>query len=123
CMDTHDLDDPVAMYLREAASIEPLSKAEETELFQRLGHSGNWDEDAETAARRLIESHLQLVVAIAERHSSAGIPMLDLIQEGNLGLLNAVRSFAEKPSGEFSAHAAACIDDAILKFIAESKTK
>jgi RNA polymerase primary sigma factor len=120
-MDTHDPDDPVAMYLREAASIESLSKAEETDLFQRLGHSGNWDEKAETAARQLIESQLRLVVAIAERHSSSGIPMLDLIQEGNIGLLNAVRSFAEKPRGEFSAHAAACIEDAIAKALAKSK--
>ena len=120
-MDNHDPNDPVAMYIREAASVEPLSKAEESELFQRLGRSGNWDDEAENAARRLIESHLRLVVTIAERHSSCGVPLLDLIQEGNIGLFDAVKRFAVNPSGEFSVYAAACIEDAIANAVAKSQ--
>jgi RNA polymerase primary sigma factor len=108
-------DDPVKVYLHELALIEPLTKDEETSLFQRLR---NRDEHAE---RRLIESKLSLVVSIAERHSHAAIPMLDLIQEGNLGLFNAVKTFAGSGSEDFSVHAAACIEDAILKAIPGSK--
>ena len=108
-------DDPVKMYLHELALIQPLTKDEETKLFQQLRHR---DEHAET---RLIESRLSLVVNIAERHSAAGIPMLDLIQEGNLGLFNAVKTFAENGSDDFSTHAAVCIEDAISKAIAGSK--
>jgi RNA polymerase primary sigma factor len=116
--------DAVAIYLRELASVEPVSTAEETELFRRLGASDNWDGEAENVARRLIESYLRVVVPIAERHSAiSGIAPLDLIQEGNIGLFNAVKAFAKKPSGEFSAYAMACIEDAILKAVAESKQR
>lgn len=121
-MESRDPNDPVTMYLREAASAEPLSNVEQAELFRRLGVSGDWDDDAQVYARRLIEAHLRLVVPIAERHSSSsGISVLDLIQEGNIGLLNAVKAFAKKPSGDFSAYAKACIEDAILKAVAGSK--
>jgi len=111
-------DDPVKMYLQELALIQPLTKDEETKLFQQLR---NRDKDAEMAERRLIESKLSSVVNVAERHSGAGIPMLDLIQEGNLALFNAVKTFAENSSDDFSTHAATCIEDAISKAIAGSK--
>ncbi|MGO9863567.1 MAG: sigma factor [Terriglobales bacterium] len=62
-----------------------------------------------------------LVVSLAQKHSAAGVPMLEILQEGNIGLMNAVRSFAERPIGDFSAHAAACIEDAIKKYLGESK--
>ena len=114
-MEIHGPDDPVAMYLREVASVGPLPKEEETELFRQLGNSGKWDERQENVARRLIESQLALVVSIAERHSSSGLSMLELIQEGNIGLMKAVSSFAERPVGEFRAHAAACIEHAITR--------
>ncbi len=120
-MDNHDPDDPVAMYVREISNVEPLTKEEETKLFRELGHWGDWDEQRENVARRLIESQLVLVVSIAQKHSAAGVPMLDLIQEGNIGLMNAVRSFAERPIGDFTAHAAACIEDAIAKALGKSK--
>jgi len=93
---------------------------EETKLFRELGNSGDWDEQRENVARRLIESQLMLVVKIAQKHSASGVPMLDLIQEGNIGLMNAVRSFAERPIGDFTAHAAACIEDTITKAVGES---
>jgi RNA polymerase primary sigma factor len=115
-MDHYDPNDPVAVYVREVGTVESLTKAEEAKLFGELGHSGARDEQRENvAARRLIESQLMLVVNIAEKHSASGAPLLDLIQEGNIGLMNAVRSFAESPIGDFTAHAAACIEAAIAK--------
>lgn len=117
-----DPNDPVAIYLREAASAEPLTAAEEAEIFRRLGTSYDWDGDPENAARRVIESHLRLVVSIAERHAaSSDVSLLDLIQEGNIGLLNAVKTFAQKPSGVFSVHASGCVEDAISKAVEQSK--
>jgi len=120
-MESHDPDDPVAVYILEASKVEPLTKVEETKLFQEIGHWGNWDERGESAARRLIESRLMLVVRLAQKHAAAGVPMLEVMQEGNIGLMNAVRSFAERPVGDFSAHAASCIEDAIKRYLGESK--
>jgi RNA polymerase primary sigma factor len=120
-MEQHDPDDPVAVYLREVSKIEALSKDEETELFQELGGKGDWDETREIVARRLIESQLALVVSVAQKHSASGVPLLELIQEGNIGLMNAVRSFAERPIGDFSAYATTCIDEAITKTLGRSK--
>jgi len=109
-------DEAVAMYLREVATVPQLTKDEETELFRQLGSSGNWNEHQENVARRLIENHLALVVDIARRHVSSGIlSLLELIQEGNCGLMTAVESFAKTPTGEFSAHAAECIEKAIAR--------
>ena len=119
-MEDHDPNDPVAVYVLEASKVEPLTKIEETKLFRELGHSGDWNDQMEDVARRLIESQLMLVVKIAQKHSASGVPMLDLIQEGNIGLMNAVRSFAERPIGDFTAHAAACIEDTITKAVGES---
>ena len=120
-MENHDPDDPVAVYVLEVSKVEPLTKMEETKLFRELVHSVDWDEQRENVAtRRLIESQLMLVVSIARKHSASGVSMLDLIQEGNIGLMNAVRSFAERPIGDFTAHAAACIEDTITKVLGES---
>jgi RNA polymerase primary sigma factor len=119
-MENHDPDDPVAVYVLEASKVEPLTKMEEATLFRELGHSGDWDGQRENVARRLIESQLMLVVSIAQKHSAYGVPMLDLIQEGNIGLMNAVRSFAERPIGDFAAHAAACIEDSITRVFGKS---
>jgi DNA-directed RNA polymerase sigma subunit (sigma70/sigma32) len=121
-MDNHDPDDPVAMYILEASKVETLTKVEETKLFREIGRWGNWDEQGENAARRLVESQLILVVSLTQQHSAAGVPMLDIMQEGNIGLMNAVRSFAQWPVGDFSAHAAACIEDPIKRCLGESKS-
>ena len=102
-MENLDPDDPVATYILEASKIEPLTKAEEANLFREMGHWGSWDEQGENAARRLIESKLMLVVSLAQKHAAAGVPMLEIMQEGNIGLMNAVKSFAERPTGDFSA--------------------
>jgi RNA polymerase primary sigma factor len=119
-MENNNPDDPVAVYVLEASKVEPLTKMEEAKLFRELGHSGDWDGRRENVARRLIESQLMLVVGIAQKHSASGVPMLDLIQEGNIGLMNAVRSFAERPIGNFTAHATACIEDSITKVLGKS---
>jgi len=119
-MEHNDPNDPVTVYIREVSTAEPLTKAEETKLFRELGHSGGWDKQQENIARRLIESQLMLVVNIAEKHSAWGVDLLDLIQEGNVGLMGAVRSFAERPIGDFAAHAAAGIEEAIAKVFGKS---
>jgi DNA-directed RNA polymerase sigma subunit (sigma70/sigma32) len=100
-MEQYDPDDPVAIYIREVSKIELLSKDEGKKLFQELSGKGDWDETREIVARRLIESQLALVVSVAQKYSASGVSILELIQEGNLGLMNAVRSFAEKPIGDF----------------------
>jgi DNA-directed RNA polymerase sigma subunit (sigma70/sigma32) len=114
-MENRGPDDPVAMYIREASNVEPLAKDEETKLFRELAGPGDWDDARQNVARRLIEAHLAQVVSIAQKHSASGTPMLDLIQEGNIGLMNAVRRFAESPIGDFTDYATTCIDDAIKK--------
>src|ERR1700681_1556955 len=105
-----DPDDPVAAYMSEIGSVKPLARDEETRLFRELAGPGDWDEARENVARRLFEGHLAQVVSIAQKHSASGVPMLDLIQEGNTGLMNAVRPFAKGPVGDFTDYAANCID-------------
>ena len=114
-MENHDPNDPVAVYMSEVGGVEPLAKDEETKLFRELAGPGDWDEVRENVARRLIESHLSQVVSIAQKPTRLGVPMLDLIQEGNIGLMNAVRGFAERPVGDFADYASTCIDNAIKK--------
>jgi DNA-directed RNA polymerase sigma subunit (sigma70/sigma32) len=113
--------DPVAMYLREVATVQPLSKDEETSFFKELGRLDRRNPQREIAARRLIEGHLQQVVDIVEMFSSSGVPMLELLQEGNIGLMKAIDSYAGQPSGEFSAFAAASIENAIRERVSQSK--
>jgi RNA polymerase primary sigma factor len=113
-----DANDPLKFYLRELATIRPLTIDEETDLLQ---HVRMQDELAESAVRRLIEANLPLVVPIAERHSTSGIRMLDLVQHGNEGLLLAVKTFTGSSSDSFSAHAATYIEDAVLRAISKSQ--
>lgn len=121
-MDNRD-DEAVTMYLREVATALPLSKEEQADLFRQLGTSGNWNERQEDMARRLIESQLALVVDVAKRHLQCRfLSLLELIQEGNIGLMKAVESFAEDPHGDFTAHASACIEAAITRAEAEVKS-
>jgi DNA-directed RNA polymerase sigma subunit (sigma70/sigma32) len=115
-----DDNDPVKMYVRELANVQPLTNEEETLLFQKAGKPG---EMGEVAKRRLIESKLHLVLPIAAQHASSGLSMLDLIQEGNLGLMRAIDSFPETHLDNFSAYAATCIETTITEGIARSKSK
>jgi|SRR5580700_205852 DNA-directed RNA polymerase sigma subunit (sigma70/sigma32) len=113
-----DRNDPLSWYLRELISIQPLTEEEETDLLQQ---ARGQDERSELASRRLIESKLSLVVAIAERYSSPGNDMLDIVEKGNEGLIHALRSFGESSGKTFTIHATSCIEDAISKAIADSK--
>ena len=120
-MKKHEPSDPVAVYLRKVSNVAPLTKAEQRKLFRELGTGGDWNDAQENVARRLIESQLALVVSIAQKHSASAVPMLELIEQGNLGLMDAVRSFAKKPTGDFSAHAATCIEKAITNALPGKK--
>lgn len=121
-MEKHDPDDDVvAIYLREVATNKPLTRDEERRMFQELGNKDDRDETRENIERILIENRLALVVKIAQEHSASGVRVLDLIQQGNLGLMNAVRSFAQRPIGDFSAFATTWIEDAITKALDEPR--
>ena len=98
--------------MHELGTIRPLTKDEETDLLQ---HVRTQDEQAQSAGDRLIEANLSLVVSIAERHSSTGIHMLDLIQKGNEGLRIALTTFPGSSNDNFSSHAATCIEYAVSK--------
>jgi len=95
-METHKSDDPLAVYVEEVGKAETLSKDEETKLFRELSSPGVWDEGQEIIARRLIEGHLAQVVDVAQNYSASGVPMLDLIQEGNLGPDECRQEFCRK---------------------------
>jgi DNA-directed RNA polymerase sigma subunit (sigma70/sigma32) len=105
------------MYLREACSVPPMTKDEEIELSAHVLAN---DQEAESAGRRLIEGNLANVVSIAETYGDRGVHVLDLIQKGNDGLLVALQKFARDPAKSFSAHAAECVTEAIVKAIAQS---
>jgi RNA polymerase primary sigma factor len=111
--------DPVEVYRREIATISPLAKEEEAHLFKEARQSG---ERGEVAKRRLIESRLHLVLPVAERHASGRPSMLELIQEGNLGLMRALEKFPETHLEDFSAYATSCIEGFISEAIAKSKS-
>src|SRR5579859_5536849 len=99
------LDDPVRMYLREIGRVPLLSAEEEVRLAQRMergraellkpatGRSYRIAEDGEEAQRRLTEANLRLVVSVAKKYIGRGMSLLDLIQEGNIGLIRAVEKF------------------------------
>jgi DNA-directed RNA polymerase sigma subunit (sigma70/sigma32) len=89
---------------------------EEIELFHYVRAH---DRHAESAAKRLIDSNLSVVVSIAEAHRDSGMHVLELIQEGNEALLLALRTDRGDSRESFSAHAAACVRDAIAKALAK----
>ncbi|PYV95148.1 MAG: hypothetical protein DMG89_22835 [Acidobacteria bacterium] len=114
-----DDDDPVEVYRREVANVLPLTKKEAAHLFQEARQSGD---PGEPAKRRLIENHLHLVLPVAERYAPSGLSMLDLIQEGNLGLMRALERYSGADLDDFSAYAASCIESFISEATARSKS-
>ena len=108
----YNLDDPVRMYLKEIGQIRLLTAEEEVELAQRMA-----DGD-ESAKSKLIEANLRLVVSIAKKYSGRGLHILDLIQEGNTGLIRAVDKFDWKRGNKFSTYATWWIRQAITRAIA-----
>ncbi len=107
------LDDPVRMYLKEIGRVPLLSATEEIELARRV-EAGD-----EAAKRRLAEANLRLVVSIAKRYVGRGMLFLDLIQEGNLGLIKAVEKFDYRKGYKFSTYATWWIRQAITRAIAD----
>ncbi|HPP32094.1 MAG TPA: RNA polymerase sigma factor RpoD [Soehngenia sp.] len=107
------VDDPVRMYLKEIGKIPLLTTEEEIELAKRME---NGDEEAK---RKLAEANLRLVVSIAKKYVGRGMLFLDLIQEGNLGLMKAVEKFEYKKGFKFSTYATWWIRQAITRAIAD----
>ncbi len=108
-----NINDPVRMYLKEIGRISLLSPDEETELSVRIA---NGDEDAKSI---LAESNLRLVVSIAKRYVGRGLLFLDLIQEGNIGLMKAVEKFDYGKGYKFSTYATWWIRQAITRALAD----
>lgn len=107
------VDDPVRMYLKEIGKVPLLTLEEEKELAKRM------EEGDEEAKKRLAEANLRLVVSIAKRYSGRGMQLLDLIQEGNLGLIKAVEKFDYQKGFKFSTYATWWIRQAITRAIAD----
>ena len=107
------IDDPVRMYLKEIGKVPLLSADEEIELAKRM------EEGDEQAKKRLAEANLRLVVSIAKRYVGRGMLFLDLIQEGNLGLIKAVEKFDYRKGYKFSTYATWWIRQAITRAIAD----
>ena len=107
------LDDPVRMYLKEIGKVPLLSAEEELELAERMS------EGDEAAKKKLSEANLRLVVSIAKRYVGRGMLFLDLIQEGNLGLIKAVEKFDYHKGYKFSTYATWWIRQAITRAIAD----
>ena len=107
------IDDPVRMYLKEIGKVPLLSADEEIEIAKRM------EEGDEAARKKLVEANLRLVVSIAKRYVGRGMLFLDLIQEGNLGLIKAVEKFDYRKGYKFSTYATWWIRQAITRAIAD----
>jgi RNA polymerase primary sigma factor len=107
------MDDPVKVYLKDIGKVALLSNEEETELAERMMQGD------ERAKKRLSEANLRLVVSIAKRYVGRGMHLLDLIQEGNLGLMKAVEKFDYTKGFKFSTYATWWIRQAITRAIAD----
>ena len=107
------IEDPVRMYLKEIGKVPLLSAEEEIELAKRM------EQGDEQAKKRLSEANLRLVVSIAKRYVGRGMLFLDLIQEGNLGLIKAVEKFDYTKGYKFSTYATWWIRQAITRAIAD----
>jgi RNA polymerase primary sigma factor len=105
--------DPLKLYVRQIGDGRLLTPAEERELARRK------DEGDEAAKRRLIESNLRLVMSITRNYTKAGVPLLDLIQEGNLGLIRAVEKFDYRMGYKLSTYATWWIRQAVTRALAD----
>ena len=109
----YNLDDPVRMYLKEIGQIKLLTPEEEQELAARVAEGDKYAKD------KLTEANLRLVVSIAKKYSGRGLHILDLIQEGNTGLIRAVDKFDYTKGNKFSTYATWWIRQAITRAIAD----
>ena len=111
--DTVNIDDPVKMYLKEIGRV-PLLTAGQEMALAKAARAGNAD-----ARRALSEANLRLVVSVAKRYAGRGLPFLDLIQEGNLGLMKAAEKFEPERGFKFSTYATWWIRQSITRAIAD----
>ncbi|MDR3259326.1 MAG: RNA polymerase sigma factor RpoD [Fusobacteriaceae bacterium] len=107
------VDEPIKMYLREIGQIPLLRYEEELEYAKRALEGDEW------ATKQIIEANLRLVVSIAKKHTNRGLKLLDLIQEGNIGLMKAVEKFEYSKGYKFSTYATWWIRQAITRAIAD----
>ena len=112
-MDAYAIDDPVRMYLKEIGKVKLLSPEEEVDLAVKMANGD------EAAKQQMAEANLRLVVSIAKRYVGRGMQFLDLIQEGNLGLIKAVDKFNYQKGYKFSTYATWWIRQAITRAIAD----
>ncbi|MDR0360487.1 MAG: RNA polymerase sigma factor RpoD [bacterium] len=112
-MDSLSIDDPVRMYLREIGQVRLLTAADEVDLAKRI-ESGD-----HAAKQQLTQANLRLVVSIAKKYAGRGMPFLDLVQEGNLGLIRAVEKFDYHKGFKFSTYATWWIRQAVSRAIAD----
>ncbi len=103
---------PVDLYLRDISEMPQLARAEELELFRSIGEG---DEEART---RVINAHLKLVVKIAKKYSRLGVPFMDLVEEGNLGLLRATHKFDMTKGCRFATYASWWVKQFIMRALA-----
>ncbi|HEY1456196.1 MAG TPA: sigma-70 family RNA polymerase sigma factor, partial [Candidatus Dormibacteraeota bacterium] len=108
-----DSDDSLGVYLKEIGRGKLLTKDEEVELAKQI------EAGSDAARRRMTEANLRLVVSIAKKYQGRGMPLLDLIQEGNLGLLRAVQKFDHRRGFKFSTYATWWIRQAVLRAIGD----
>jgi len=108
-----NVDDSLGAYLREISRSRLLTKAEEVELAKQI------ERGSLEARRRMTESNLRLVVSIAKKYQNRGLSMLDLVQEGNLGLMRAVEKFDHRRGYKFSTYATWWIRQAVLRAIGD----
>src|SRR5574337_215031 len=106
-------EDPLRLYVRQIGNGALLTREEERELARRK------DAGDEAAKRRLIESNLRLVMAITRNYTKAGVPLLDLIQEGNLGLIRAVEKFDYKLGFKLSTYATWWIRQSVTRAVSD----
>src|SRR5699024_9861005 len=110
---SQNINDPVRMYLKEIGQVPLLSREEEVDLAKRI------EEGDEEAKLHLAQANLRLVVNVAKKHIGRGMSFLDLIQEGNLGLMRAIEKFDYKKGYKFSTYATWWIRQAITRAIAD----
>jgi RNA polymerase primary sigma factor len=108
-----DLEDPLGSYLKEIGRGRLLTKDEEVQLAKQIAKG------SQEARRRMTEANLRLVVSIAKKYQNRGMPLLDLIQEGNLGLMRAVEKFDHRRGYKFSTYATWWIRQAVLRAIGD----
>jgi len=108
-----DLEDPLGSYLKEISRERLLTKEEEVQLAKQIAKGSR------EARRRMTEANLRLVVSIAKKYQNRGMPLLDLIQEGNLGLMRAVEKFDHRRGYKFSTYATWWIRQAVLRSIGD----